>query len=227
MRSMPTDSPAPRREFLQRLAGGTALLAAGTLAAACAAPAAAPVASTDDEPWLKPLTGKHKQVFDAPHINEGFPFMFAAAYLQTMNKSYNLAPDQANAFVVLRHFAAPFGLMDDVWKKYSIGKMLGIMDPATKKPSERNWVWKPKEGDMMNLDASEDKMVAMPGVVVGVCHFAVTVLSGMAAKGAGVTPEVALKEWEAGVVPGAMLVPSGVLAVGRAQEHGCSYCFAG
>jgi hypothetical protein len=49
----------------------------------------------------------------------------------------------------------------------------------------------------------------------------------MAAKDAGVAPDVALKEWEAGVVPGAMLVPSGVLAVGRAQEHGCTYCFAG
>jgi hypothetical protein len=229
MVSTPIDSPAPRREFIERLAGGTALLAAGAFAAACAAPAAAPTAaaSADDEPWLKPLTGKHKQVFDAPHVNEAFPLMFAAAYLQTMTETYKLKAGEANAFIVLRHFAAPLGLMDDIWKKYQLGKALGIMDPATKKPSERNFVWKPKAGDMMNTDASADKMVAMPGVVIGVCHFAVTVLSGMTAKGAGMTPEAALKEWEAGVIPGAMLVPSGVLAVGRAQEHGCSYCFAG
>jgi hypothetical protein len=227
MLSMPNDSPAPRREFLQRLAGGTAILAAGTLAAACAAPAATPVASADDEPWLKPLTGKHKQVFDAPKVNDAFPLMFAAGYLQTMNDTYKLKPGEANAFIVFRHFAAPLGLMDQVWKKYKIGKMLGIMDPATKQPSERNFVWKPKAGDMMNTDASADKMVVAPGVVIGVCNFAITVLSGMAAKGAGVTPEVALKEWTAAVIPGAMLVPSGVLAVGRAQEHGCTYCFAG
>jgi len=227
MLSMPNDSPAPRRDFLQRLAGGSALLAAGTLAAACAAPAAAPVAAADDEPWLKPLTGKHKQVFDGAKVNDAFPLMFAAGYLQTMTAAYKLQPGEANAFIVLRHFGTPLGLMDDVWKKYKLGAMLGILDPATKKPSERNFVWNPKPGDMMNNDASADKMVKMPGVVIGVCHFAITVLSGMAAKGAGVTPEVALKEWESGVIPGAHMVPSGVLAVGRAQEHGCTYCFAG
>ena len=227
MLSTPNDSPAPRREFLGRLAGGTALLAAGALATACAAPAAAPVASTDDEAWLKPLTGKHKQVFDAPRVNDAFGLMFAAGYLQTMTDTYKLKPGEANAFIVFRHFATPLGLTDAIWKKYQLGKMLEIMDPATKKPSERNFVWKPKAGDMMNTDASADKMIAMPGVVIGVCHFAITVLSGMAAKGAGVTPEVALKEWEAGVIPGAMLLPSGVLGVGRAQEHGCTYCFAG
>jgi len=227
MLSMPNDSPAPRREFLQRLAGGSALLAAGTLAAACAAPAAAPVAPADDEAWLKPLTGKHKQVFDGAKVNDAFPLMFAAGYLATMTETYKLKPGEANAFIVFRHFGTPLGLVDDIWKKYKLGAMLGIMDPATKKPSERNFVWKPKPGDMMNTDASADKMVAMPGVVIGVCGFAIKVLSGMAAHGAGVTPEVALQEWTAGVIPGAMVVPSGVLAVGRAQEHGCTYCFAG
>ncbi len=230
MPSTPNDSHAPRREFLERIAGvagGAALLAAGGLAAACAPPAAAPVAATDDEPWLKPLTGKHKQVFDGAKVNDAFPLMFAAGYLATMTETYKLKAGEANAFIVLRHFGTPLGLMDSVWQKYKIGAMLGIMDPATKKPSERNFVWNPKPGDMMNTDASADKMVKMPGVVIGVCGFAIKVLSGMAAKGAGVTPEVAAQEWTAGVIPGAMVVPSGVLAVGRAQEHGCTYCFAG
>ncbi len=35
------------------------------------------------------------------------------------------------------------------------------------------------------------------------------------------------KEWIAGILPGIQLVPSGVLAVNRGQEHGCTYCFAG
>jgi intracellular sulfur oxidation DsrE/DsrF family protein len=35
------------------------------------------------------------------------------------------------------------------------------------------------------------------------------------------------KEWMAGLLPGIQVVPSGVWAVGRAQEHGCAYCFAG
>jgi intracellular sulfur oxidation DsrE/DsrF family protein len=35
------------------------------------------------------------------------------------------------------------------------------------------------------------------------------------------------KEWIAGLLPGIQVMPSGVWAVGRAQEHGCTYCYAG
>jgi intracellular sulfur oxidation DsrE/DsrF family protein len=36
-----------------------------------------------------------------------------------------------------------------------------------------------------------------------------------------------LKEWTANVLPGVQIVPSGVWALGRAQEHGCGYIYAG
>ena len=42
-----------------------------------------------------------------------------------------------------------------------------------------------------------------------------------------ISPAEVKKDWVAGVLPGIQLVPSGVLAVNRAQEHGCTYCFAG
>ena len=35
------------------------------------------------------------------------------------------------------------------------------------------------------------------------------------------------KDWVSGLFPGIQVVPSGVWALGRAQEHGCGYCFAG
>ena len=35
------------------------------------------------------------------------------------------------------------------------------------------------------------------------------------------------KEWVSGLLPGIQVVPSGVWAIGRAQEKGCAYCFAG
>jgi hypothetical protein len=40
----------------------------------------------------------------------------------------------------------------------------------------------------------------------------------MLSKNAGTTPEAAKAEWEKGMIPGFTLVPSGVLAVLRAQE---------
>ena len=52
-------------------------------------------------------------------------------------------------------------------------------------------------------------------------------MSGLLSKNAGVTPEVAKAEWTANLLPGVTLVPSGVLAVNRAQEKGCTYCNGG
>jgi hypothetical protein len=38
------------------------------------------------------------------------------------------------------------------------------------------------------------------------------------------TKEAVIKEWQGSLLPGVTLVPSGVLAVGRAQDHECRYC---
>jgi hypothetical protein len=35
------------------------------------------------------------------------------------------------------------------------------------------------------------------------------------------------KDWISGILPGIQLVPSGVMAVNRTQEKGCTYCYAG
>jgi hypothetical protein len=217
-----------RRSFLERAATGAVALAAAPLITACApAPqATATAAPADDEPWLKPLTGKHKQVFDAPSTNGGFPLLFAFAYKGTMTETYKLKPEDVNAIIITRHMGIPIALTDEIWAKYQVGKFFNITDPATKKPSVRNIFYKSKEGDILNIDASADKLIAM-GVVIGACNVALSVLSGMAAKAAGLPADKAYDEWKAGLIPGAHIVPSGVLAVGRSQEHGCTYCFAG
>jgi hypothetical protein len=40
-------------------------------------------------------------------------------------------------------------------------------------------------------------------------------------------PAEVRKDWVSGVLPGIQLVPSGVWALGRAQEKQCGYIFAG
>jgi intracellular sulfur oxidation DsrE/DsrF family protein len=47
------------------------------------------------------------------------------------------------------------------------------------------------------------------------------------AQAMSLSPEEVKKEWVAGLLPGIQIVPSGVWAIGRAQEKGCAYCFAG
>ena len=65
------------------------------------------------------------------------------------------------------------------------------------------------------------------GVMVCVCDMAMTVYSSFAAKDMNAKPEEVKAEWVKGLLPGMQLVPSGVWAVGRAQEKGCAYCYAG
>lgn len=211
----------PRRSFLHRVAGLSALLAAGG-----ARPALAAEPQQGSEPWLAAAKGKHKQVFDGPHYNEGFPMIYAMTYLGTMTDTYKLAPGEASAIIVLRHTAMPLGLTDAMWAKYKVGQSLGITDPATKQPATRNIFYNSRPGDFAFVDASIDKMLERKATFV-VCGLALQVLSGMWGKAIGVDAATAKSEWTAGLIPGLHIAPSGVLAVARAQEHGCTYCYAG
>jgi hypothetical protein len=65
------------------------------------------------------------------------------------------------------------------------------------------------------------------GALVGVCDMALTVYSGMVAGKMNMSAEECKKDWVSGVLPGIQIVPAGVLAVNRAQERGCTYCWAG
>ncbi len=60
-----------------------------------------------------------------------------------------------------------------------------------------------------------------------VCDAALTVYSAAVADGMKANAEEIKKDWISGLLPGIQVVPSGVWALGRAQEHGCGYIFAG
>ncbi len=218
-----------RRAFLTTLATGSAALAAGGMALHLGADTAyaAPVGDAPvDEAWLTRLTGKHKQFFDAVSVNDGFPMGFAMNFLNLYNEAYRIPDANLSAVVGLRHFSIPLAFTDDIWARYKLGEFAKVMDPATKAPATRNIFYHAHDGDLMMAGMSIDKLQAR-GVGFTVCNMALTVISGMMASNAGVTADVAKKEWTAGVIPGMALVPAGVLAVNRAQEKGCSYCFAG
>ena len=72
-----------------------------------------------------------------------------------------------------------------------------------------------------------EQVMADRGVIMTACNMALTVLSGMVAPKAGASADEAKKEWTANLLPGVHLAPSGVYAVNRAQEAGCTYCNGG
>ena len=223
-------STSPRRSFLGRLAGGAAALVAGGATVAAAEPPNADWAplAVDDE-WLAKLHGQYRQFFDATSYNDGFPMYYAFNWAKTMKDTYKASNADVCVVIGLRHMGIGPAFKDTIWQKYKFGEFFKINDPKTKALSLRNFMNSEATGDLMFAGSSVGEQVKN-GAVVTVCNLATTVLSGMAAKAAGLTvkPEDAYKEWAANLLPGCYLVPSGVLAVHRAQKAGnCSYCYAG
>jgi hypothetical protein len=219
MTSQSPDS-SDRRLFLGRVAAA----AAGAVAVSSVLPsslAAAPVAADEGDKWLEKLHGKYRQLFDVFGVDDGFGLAYAATFLNTQGPK----PD-AGAVVVLRHAGFPLALGDAAWAKYKIGAALNVKDPATNAPAVRNPFLRPKPGLLLTDDMAIDKLMAR-GVIFGACNVALHVLSGKLAGQAGVTAEVALKDWTAALIPGITVLASGVWAVNRAQVAGCTYCSAG
>ena len=227
--SLPPEQTTDRRAFVGTLATGSAAIAMAAVGLHTAAvPAMADLVESPtgfSEAWLNRLTGKHKQFFDATTTNQ-FALVFAMNFLNSYNDVYKIPDANLSAVVGLRHFAIATAMADDIWSRYKVAEFVQAMDPATKTPYMRNFLSHPHDGDMMFPSASVDKLVSR-GVQFTCCNVALTAVSGLLSKNAGVTPEVAKAEWTANLLPGVTLVPSGVLAVNRAQEKGCTYCNGG
>jgi hypothetical protein len=220
-----TLAPSPRRNFLGRLAAGTAALGLTAFlpVTACAAEKTAATASdstSEPEEWPGALKTKHKMVIDAFEMNDGFPLAFAYTFMLPYAAA---TPATATAVVVLRHGGFPLALNDAMWAKYKIGAAMKIMDPATKAPAVRNPFFNAKPGSLPVDDMAIDKLLAK-GAIFGACNVALHMLSAKFASAGGVTPEIALKDWTAGIIPGITIIPSGTWGVNRSQEVGCSYC---
>jgi hypothetical protein len=221
-------STTPRRGFLGRLAAGTAALGLTAFLPVTACAAEKTVATASDstagpkEPseWPGALKTKHKMIIDAFAVNQGFPLAFA----YTLAVPYaSVTPSPVTAVIVLRHEGFPLALTDAIWAKYKIGSAMKIIDPATKKPAERNPFFNPKPGALFVEDMAIDKLLAK-GTIFGACNVALHFMSSQFAAAGGVTADVALKEWTAGIIPGIPIIPSGTWGVNRAQEMGCTYC---
>ena len=71
------------------------------------------------------------------------------------------------------------------------------------------------------------KQLQERGAMFCVCDLATKVYSSAIASGMGLKADDVYNEMVAGILPGIELVPSGVWALGRAQQKGCGYIFAG
>ncbi len=233
MKKITTSDASPRRKFLKTIAGSTAALGIASVITPFQQLGAATLNDFPDpgpEEWFNKIKGKHKMVFDATRPHEVFPFAWPKVFLMT-NAATGTAEKDCSVVVVLRHDAIPYAMEDSLWAKYNFGEVFKADDPLTKKPATRNPFWKPKPGDFKipgigNVQIGINELQES-GVMFCVCNMAMTVFSAALADKMHMQAADVKAEWMKGLLPGIEVMPSGVWAVGRAQEKGCAYCFAG
>jgi intracellular sulfur oxidation DsrE/DsrF family protein len=233
---MPTheNDQTTRRGFLGGIAAGAAAMGIATISPLQqlhASPGFTQTPNPDDpaEQVFKNLKGRHRIVFDVVEPVWLFPFAWPRVFLLT-NMATGTPEKENSVVVVLRHSAIPYAMEDKLWTKYNFGEFFGAKDQEQKAVT-RNVFWKPAKGTFkipgfgaveVGINELQDS-----GVQFVVCNAALTVYSAVAAEKMSMKHEDVLKEWKAGLLPGITVVPSGVWAVGRAQENKCAYCYAG
>ncbi|MEL6252357.1 MAG: Tat (twin-arginine translocation) pathway signal sequence containing protein [Bacteroidota bacterium] len=219
---------ANRRQFLGKIAAGATMASLGSLPAIMQA--ATPINTAligESEDWLKKgLKGDHRIAYDGPEPHDAFPIIWTWAYYMTNNQT-GVEDSDMTGLCVLRHNAIPFAMKDELWAKYKFGEIFGIQDNTTQKPALRNPYYTPKEGDFPLPVIDGIKKMQDRGAMFCVCDLALTFYSGVMAQTMNMKPEEVKAEWDAGILPGVQSVPSGVWALGRAQEMGCGYIYAG
>jgi intracellular sulfur oxidation DsrE/DsrF family protein len=180
---------------------------------------------SDPETWLTGIKGRHKMVYDSVSINQGYSIIWSWVFMDSNNQN-GIADPQQTAMVVFRNEAVSLALSDEIWSKYKLGKILKINDRTANVPATTNPYWDPPENEMPEKGMSLKALMAR-GAMFCVCDRALGVTSTMVARARGGDPAEIKRNFLHGLLPGIQPVPSGVWAVNRAQELGCSYCFAG
>jgi hypothetical protein len=255
MRDFLTD-PTPRRGFLTRLAAAGATLGATLhgrpLLAQAGAPSGTPMPGGPPAPqpatppawdlsWVDRLTASHRQVFDAPELVDGVVLHQASAWLQGYADVYSAKDGDANAVLVIRHFAVPMVMNDATWDRYDLGNVMAqfaadkqpVKDPASGQPARRNPYLNAnnKPGDRYTSmyiwpNGGLDTLMTR-GATVLACNMALAYMAtNVMAKKDGTTPDAALASLKQNLLPGVIVMPSGIFAVSRAQEAGCRYIYS-
>jgi intracellular sulfur oxidation DsrE/DsrF family protein len=185
-----------------------------------------PAQLDDADKWFKNIKGKHRIVYDGAMPNNGLPVIWNWAYYESNNQTGSKDKD-ITAMTVFRHGASGLGYDDTIWEKYQLGVALKITDTITQKPSVRNIYYEPKPGDFPLPSVQGVKKLQERGALFCVCDLATKKLSKTIAEKMNLNPAEVYTEWINHLLPGVQLVPSGVWALGRAQENGCGYIYAG
>lgn len=223
-------SSMARRMFLTRLGVGVGAASAVAVSSSAALPEGAadatfrPARYAQDD-WYDKIPGVHRYIFDTSSAEGiGWALQFATNYFNTSEQAYNLKDSDMAVIIVARHKATSFAYNDAIWAKY--GKQLAeqaeYVDPKTKEAPKIN-VYGPA-GD--TAQAGKMDVLIKKGAQFAVCSTSTRGIATRIAKANNLELDAVVKEITSNLIGNARMVPAGVIAVNRAQEHGYSFISA-
>lgn len=211
----------PRRDFL----GAVGLAALGLPALAHAAPPAMPAPAADspwDLSWTKGLKGKVRAVFDIPEVGEGSDFYRAVRTREQLKEVYDATDKDVSAVVVFRHNAIDFVMDDAYWARFEIGKELKLETRhdsgvfMTSNPIRTN----PADVPPGNVPYAMDAFQRSGGVILA-CNLAFGKAISKYRRADSLTREAATAVAKEHLLPGVILMPTGLVGLVVAQQAGC------
>jgi intracellular sulfur oxidation DsrE/DsrF family protein len=220
-----SESPVLRRSFLARLSAGIA--AFGVTSAVPAAAFAAPVSLSSNEldDWMMSFKGGERVFYDSVTAAGGMEaVLFARNFLKFSQDKLGTKDGEMSVIVGFRHMATPLGYNDAMWAKYPLlAEATKTDDPKTKKRATRNV---PLHDEQDGFPGTSLPALRSHGVQFSVCGAATAYIAGLIA-GAKGNAKAVEADLVANLVPGARIVPAGVVAVQRAQKAHFAYTYTG
>ena len=241
-RRMP--GPLARRSFLSRMGAGAAAFGAALGAGSWAQAQSASNSTAAAGPW-KPVRHPEDDWYDQPAAKHRFfldttsPEAFAQALLFARNfyrgnaNGYGLADADVAQIICARHRSTVFAFNDAMWAKYGATlseRANGFVDPKTKQAPTINVYMAAGSGPAAG--AGEEPAGGAPlegllkrGVRLAVCSLATRGAATAIAQKSGAKVDDVFKELTEHLVPNGRMVPAGIVAVSRAQEHGYTFSY--
>ena len=217
-----------RRDFLTKLGlGAVALSGSATVAPLGAEELDGTGEAFAAEPtwnmsWVEELQkAPYKAVFDSTVANAA-ALDLAAGIWDNFKEVYG-TDSSSRMVIIMRQLGQVMGFNDSLWEKYGIGEERKINDPVTKQPAKRNPWAKVIPGDPDWAVASRLDTLRARGAIFLVCNRASMNFATSTAERMKLDVEVVKNDIRNNLVPGAILMPTGVFALVRAQNAGCAY----
>jgi intracellular sulfur oxidation DsrE/DsrF family protein len=175
-----------------------------------------------DTSWIDRVNAaKYRVVFNANEMNDGEVFGYVSTFFDNYHEVHNTNDSELRPVVVVRRTGTALGLNDAMWSKYDIGTDQKITDGSTNAPAKRNVYWKTASPTGDNSRKMSGLM--QRGMIVLVCNVALSNFARRMAEKTQQKVEDVQNEMRANLVPGGILVPSGIYALIRAQNAGCAW----